>query len=111
MNKDDISQLKKRIDERTENFQAALASNAHKNPDESLATLADTDGWGIVRAAFDAMISELLEPESFEGSPEAYAISGESRRLTIQALRSVIATVDAAKASRVSQKTTEGVSE
>ena len=109
--KEEILGIQKRIEARRDRFQSMLSSDSHKNPDVLLANLTDTEGWDIVRAAFDSMILELLEPEEFEGSAEAYAVSGEARRLTIQALRAILQSVESAKASRISQKTTEGVSE
>lgn len=102
----EIEQLTKKIDERTERFRSALKDGG-KDPDKALATLVNTEGWDIVRTAFERMIFELLEPETFEGSAEAYAVSGESRRLTIHALRSVIGSVEGANASQRK----EGVSE
>lgn len=111
MNQEDIAKLRKRIEERTERFRASLTNNSHKNPDEALSTLHGTVGWDIVSASIDAMIAELLEPEEFAGDAVSYAVSGESRRLTIQALRSIVGAVNSVVASRQSGKVEGGVSE
>ena len=111
LTKEEIAEIRKRTEDRHARFRAMIAGDSHKNPDILLANLAETEGWDIVRSAFDSMILELLEPEEFEGSAEAYAVSGEARRLTIQALRAILQSVESAKASRISQKTTKGVSE
>ena len=108
--KDEIASIKKRMEERQERFRTLFSEGSQKNPDILLANLTDSEGWDIVRAAFDSMILELLEPEEFDGSAEAYAISGEARRLTVQALRAILQSVDSARASRVAQPS-EGVSE
>lgn len=111
MNQEDIAKLKKRIEDRTERFRVSLTNNAHKNPDEALLTLHGTVGWDIVSASIDAMIAELLEPEAFDGDAVSYAVSGESRRLTIQALRSIVSAVDSVVASKQIGKSEGGVSE
>lgn len=95
----DIEKLDTKIRERTERFRRALKEGG-KDPDKALSALTGTEGWDIVRTALDKMIFELLEPETFEASAEAYAVSGESRRLAIQAIRSIIGAVEGASASQ-----------
>lgn len=108
MKSKDIIELQKRIEARAERYRARLSENANANLDDELANLSNTKGWDIVRAAVDSMIAELLEPEEFDGDAVSYAISTESRRLTIHALRSIIGSVDSAVAARKGNK---GISE
>lgn len=95
----EIGQLDKKIRERTERFRRALKEGG-KDPDQALSALVSTEGWDTLRTALEKMVFELLEPETFEGSAEAYAVSGESRRLAIQAIRSIIGAVEGASASQ-----------
>jgi len=109
LTKEDIFIVRERFLKYQENFRERLQRGSSVDADKSLAVLAQTEGWSILRAAFDGMILDLLEPEEFESSAESYALSSESRRIALQAIRSVIETVESSSSSaRISES--EGVS-
>jgi len=105
---DEIKRLREKIDERQKRFREVLESGSAKNPADALASLVGTEGWDIVRNAFEEMICELLLPEEGEDMTETmYMVSGKARRLTIHAIESIVESVDAAAAAKAAVVTTE----
>lgn len=101
----DIELLTKRIAERKERFEKMIVENPNMSSGNELAALASTEGWSTIRAAFEQMIIALLVPDESAGmTAEAYQISGESRRLTILAIKSIVESVESAVAARAITK-------
>ena len=113
--KEDIEAVRARVDERTEKFREMLRVNPNRSPDEALAALVSTPGWDILKYALDQYVLTLLEPETFETTSEAYAISGQARYLSINEIRSILEAVETAAEARRSSvapdQASEGVSE
>lgn len=108
LTKDEIRKLREKIDERQRRFRESLESNSVKDPAKALASLVGTEGWDIVRNAFEEMICELLVPDEGEDMTDAqYMVSSKARLLTIHAIESVVANVDAAAAAKAAVVTTE----
>lgn len=114
----EIKAIRKRIDDRAEQFRKNLEAggNGAQNND-ALASLKSNPGWAIVEHGLEEIICELLERSELNDSPEMYILEEEAKRLTIQAIQSVLDSVNgAAMAKRASgmsdsKRVTEGVSE
>lgn len=108
LTKDEIRKLREKIDERQKRFRESLESNSVKDPAKALASLVGTEGWDIVRSAFEEMICELLVPDEGEDMTDAqYMVLSKARLLTIHAIESVVGNVDAAAAAKAAVVTTE----
>lgn len=108
LTQDEIRKLREKIDERQKRFRESLESGSAKNPADALAALVGTEGWDIVRNAFEEMICELLTPEEGEDMTEAmYMVSGKARLLTIHAIESVVSNVEVAAVAKAAVVTTE----
>jgi hypothetical protein len=117
LNRDEIQALRKRVAERSQDLYESLhggSTDVIAKRTEALASLHNTPGWEVVVESLEKMICELLVPEELaDMSPEAYAVSGEAKRLTIQAIQSVIDSVKSAAAAKAATVMAEpgGVSE
>jgi hypothetical protein len=97
----EIRAIRERIDARAEQFRMNLEAGKDGTPNDALASLKSNPGWAIAEHAFEEMICELLERSELNDSPEMYILEEEAKRLTIQAIQSVLESVDGAATAKI----------
>lgn len=104
----EIIELHKRLDER-----ARLEADGKVDPSQdenSIAQLATTQGWEVLKANIESMIVELLRPVDFsdETPLDVRGAVGEARKFGIEIGAKIIGIVEATKAAKVVEKEEKG---
>ncbi len=107
----EIRNLRLKLTSFADSLREAAANGNNDKRDQELAALIGTPGWDLVENYFEILICELLTPEQFEGSAEAYAVIGQAKLVSINALQEIVDSVKAAsdrmKAAKLNQSSSE----
>lgn len=104
MTYEEIKELHKRLDKREHLIAEGRIDSGQD--DNSIAQLATTQGWEVLRANIESMIVELLRPVDFsdETPMDVRGAVGEARKFGIEIGTKIIGIVESTRAAKIIEK-------